>query len=340
MLFMAITSTGSAEGIAVSSLVCYDIYREYINPQATGKDILFLSQVVICCFCVFMGFLSCILYWIGLGLGWVYLFMGIVIGSAVIPLWNMMMWKDANATGAVVAAWTGQICAVVVWISVAAGESGEVTIDSLGGNYPMLAGNLTAIFLSGFIHIAISMAYPQNYDWKSMAEIELLEDDQSGLDPEDYTPAELEAAYAWIFKYGLGLTIIFVIVWPALSLPEGVFSKSYFAFWVFISIMWGFCAAAVIITLPIYESSDAIMKVINGMMGVKEEAAAPPPGGTYLKWNYGVKDAVDEAHAKEKFGSRPFPQAEFDAIKGEDGTVTRAQFMKLWQPAATVGDTK
>merc|ERR1719409_983552 len=40
MLFMAITSTGSAEGIAVSSLVAYDIYRTYINPAATGKKIL------------------------------------------------------------------------------------------------------------------------------------------------------------------------------------------------------------------------------------------------------------------------------------------------------------
>ena len=29
MLFMAITSTGSAEGIAVSSLVAYDIYKAY-----------------------------------------------------------------------------------------------------------------------------------------------------------------------------------------------------------------------------------------------------------------------------------------------------------------------
>ena len=32
MLFMAIVSTGSAESIAVSSLVSYDIYREYICP--------------------------------------------------------------------------------------------------------------------------------------------------------------------------------------------------------------------------------------------------------------------------------------------------------------------
>lgn len=36
MLFMAVTSAGSAELVAVSSLVTYDIYRTYINPKATG----------------------------------------------------------------------------------------------------------------------------------------------------------------------------------------------------------------------------------------------------------------------------------------------------------------
>jgi urea-proton symporter len=40
MLFMAVTSTGSAEQIAVSSLVSYDVYRDYINPKATGKQVL------------------------------------------------------------------------------------------------------------------------------------------------------------------------------------------------------------------------------------------------------------------------------------------------------------
>jgi len=58
MLFMAIVSTGSAESIAVSSLVAYDIYREYINPDATGKQILWVSRVTIVVFGIFMGLLA------------------------------------------------------------------------------------------------------------------------------------------------------------------------------------------------------------------------------------------------------------------------------------------
>ena len=64
MLFMAIVSTGSAESIAVSSLVAYDIYREYINPEATGEQILWVSRVVIVVFGLFMGLfaVSCVYF--------------------------------------------------------------------------------------------------------------------------------------------------------------------------------------------------------------------------------------------------------------------------------------
>jgi Na+/proline symporter len=55
MLFMAIVSTGSAKSIAVSSLVCYDMYHKYINPEATGQQILYWSRVVIILFNLFMG---------------------------------------------------------------------------------------------------------------------------------------------------------------------------------------------------------------------------------------------------------------------------------------------
>ena len=39
VVFMAVTSSGSAELVAVSSLVSYDVYRTYINPKATGKQV-------------------------------------------------------------------------------------------------------------------------------------------------------------------------------------------------------------------------------------------------------------------------------------------------------------
>ena len=58
-------------------------------------------------------------------------------------------------------------------------------------------------------------------------------------------------------------------IWPLLSLPAGVFSKDYFAFWVFISIAWSFVASFVIIILPLQESWDAIRGVMLYLLGRK-----------------------------------------------------------------------
>lgn len=269
MLFMAITSTGSAEGIAVSSLVTYDIYKAYINPNCTGAQALTISKVVIVVFGLLMGALGVLLNVMGLNLGWVYQFMGNAIGSAVPPLWFLLMWKDANATGAVVAAWGGMVLALSTWLIVCAAEFGDITVDNLGTLNPNLAGNIMALGSSTLIHVVFSKMNPQNYDFKSMGDIKMLEDDMSGLDEADYSPEFLDEALAWIKKWGYGFTILIVLIWPVLSLPAGVFTKDYFAFWVFVSIVWSFVATFAIITLPIYESLDSIIGVMLWAVGKK-----------------------------------------------------------------------
>mmetsp|Transcript_39763 Transcript_39763/g.69117 ORF Transcript_39763/g.69117 Transcript_39763/m.69117 type:complete len:674 (-) Transcript_39763:79-2100(-) len=274
MLFMAITSTGSAEGIAVSSLVAYDIFKTYIKPSATGGQILCLSKVVIVIFGLSMGILSVILRHMELNLGWVYMFMGNAIGSAVVPLWNLLMWKDANAMGAIAGAWIGMICALATWLIYAQAQSGEISVDALGQLEPNLAGNLVAICLSGIIHAICSLIKPQNYDFQSMAAIEMLEDDKRGLDDSDFSPEFLNEAKAWVQKWGWAFTITMVIIWPVLSLPAGVFSKGYWAMWVFISLAWSFVATFVIVTLPLVESWDSISGILLAMVG-KKRAAEP-----------------------------------------------------------------
>jgi len=267
MLFMAIVSTGSAESIAVSSLVAYDIYREYINPEATGKQILLVSRVVVVVFGLCMGGFSILLFEIGLNLGWVYLFMGIIIGPAVIPLWNLMTWKDASGTGAIIAAWSGLVLAFVTWFAAALIQSGKISVDTLGTNEVMLSGNLVAILSSGIIHYIYSKFIdPQDYDFAELdKKITLVEDDQRGLSEAEMDPAILEEAEQWIKRRGYLMSFILIIVWPALSVPAGVFSESYFAFWVLIAIAWGFGAALIITILPIMESIDDIKKVMSGL---------------------------------------------------------------------------
>ena len=72
IIFMAVTSALSAELIAVSSLVTYDIYKIYIKPDATNKDIKFTADLAIIGYGLLSGVLAIILNEIGVNLGYLY----------------------------------------------------------------------------------------------------------------------------------------------------------------------------------------------------------------------------------------------------------------------------
>ena len=93
----------------MSTLVTYDIYKTYINPKATGTQILFVSRCIVLAFGIFMGVLAIILNQAGVSLGWMYLVMGVLIGSAVIPIANVLLWRKANAVGAIAGCLIGMI---------------------------------------------------------------------------------------------------------------------------------------------------------------------------------------------------------------------------------------
>ncbi|GMN54672.1 hypothetical protein TIFTF001_023806 [Ficus carica] len=265
MLFMAVTSAGSSELIAVSSLCTYDVYRTYINPDASGKKILQVSRFVIFVFGCFMGLLAVILNKAGVSLGWMYLAMGVLIGSAVLPIAFMLLWRKANAVGAISGAITGCILGIITWLSVAKIEYGRVTLDTTGRNAPMLAGNLVSILIGGAVHAVCSFLWPQNYDWSTTKQITVVEKEKSELPAEEYREEKLVKAKSWIVKWGIGFTVVIVILWPALTLPAGEFKVGYFTFWAVIAVAWGTIGSAVIIALPLVESWETIKSVCLGM---------------------------------------------------------------------------
>ncbi|KAL6985602.1 urea active transporter, partial [Sarracenia purpurea var. burkii] len=265
MLFMAVTSAGSSELIAVSSLCTYDIYRTYINPDATGKQILRVSRGVIFGFGCFMGLLAAILNKAGVSLGWMYLATGVFINSAVLPLAFMLLWRKANAIGAILGATIGCVLGIITWLSVASVEYGRVDLYTTGRNAPTLAGNLVSIISGGTIHAVCSFLWPQNYDWDTTKKITMVEKEKSELSVGEFKEEKLIRAKAWIVKWGIGLTIVFVILWPLLSLAAGRFSKGYFTFWAIITIAWGTIGSVVIIIWPVTESWKTIQSVLIGM---------------------------------------------------------------------------
>lgn len=220
------TSAGSAELIAVSSLCTYDIYRTYINPKADGKQVLKVSRAIVLGFGCFMGVLAVLLNKAGVSLGWMYLAMGVFIGSAVMPIAFLLLWRKANATGAIAGTVSGCLLGLITWLTVTKVQYGRVNLDTTGRNAPMLAGNLVSILFGGLIHAIFSFVHPQNYDWESSKQITTVEADKTDLPDEEFKEEKLVHAKSWIIKWGLLFTVIIVILWPLLSLPARTCTKN------------------------------------------------------------------------------------------------------------------
>ncbi|KAF3025949.1 hypothetical protein E8E14_014964 [Neopestalotiopsis sp. 37M] len=71
MVFMAVTSSFSAEIIAHASIVTFDVYHPYINPTASDERLNTFATG---------------LNYSGISMGWILEFLGVVLGSAVVPI--------------------------------------------------------------------------------------------------------------------------------------------------------------------------------------------------------------------------------------------------------------
>jgi Na+/proline symporter len=272
MLFMAVTSAGSAELIAVSSLVTYDLYRTYKNPQASGKQLVKVSRATIVAFGLGMGGLAVVLLSMGLSLGFVYLAMGILIGSAVIPIALTILWSKTNKVAATAGAVIGLFCSTTVWVITASGaggfveSGGVIDLASLGNNYAMLFANITAILSGGIIAIIGSLAAGKTFDWNDLKTkitlVEVSAADQAAAAEDEET---LKRAFKFSLKGGGIMTLILIIAWPLPLIASGyVFEMGSYAVWVGISIVWVGIASAIIIFLPIIEARKGIAKVFSG----------------------------------------------------------------------------
>ena len=268
MLFMAVTSAGSAELIAVSSIITYDIYRTYRNPNASGKKLVKISRMTIVGFGIGMGGLAVVLLHMGLSLGFVYLAMGIIIGAAVIPIALTILWRRTNRVAATAGAVIGLMVAVTTWVTTAVSLpefGGELSLASLGHNYSMLFGNVAGILTGGAIALFGSLATKTTFDWNDLKEkITLVEVSaaQSELTAED--EETLKKAFKFSLKGGGIMTLILIIAWPIPLIVSGhVFDLLSYGIWVGISITWVSIAAAIIIFLPIIEARKGIAQVFG-----------------------------------------------------------------------------
>ncbi|KAG6847031.1 hypothetical protein H0H93_010527, partial [Arthromyces matolae] len=166
LLFLAVTSATSAELIAVSSILTYDVYKRYINPSATEGQIMRVSHYMVAAYALVMSLAGLIFFYIGVSMGWLYTFMGVVLGSAVVPIALCVTWSKASKWGCIVGSVGGFFSGIIAWLVTTACLNGRViNVTTSGGDYEMLAGNLASIGVGGIIAVAWSLVSPENFNF-------------------------------------------------------------------------------------------------------------------------------------------------------------------------------
>lgn len=267
MLFTAVTSAGSAELVSVSSLITYDVYRTYVKPSSSGRGLMRISRLAIVGFGMGMGLLALILLQVGASLQYVYLAMGVLIGSAVVPISLAVVWKKTNKVAATCGALVGLVCGVAIWTGSAYALYGEVTVFTTGRDFPLLVGNITSILVGASVTIIGSYIRPQNFDFGVMKQRILIVDGRIrrlvGLgNDEEYLAKSSKIGY----KIAIALTLVLVVAWPMpLYLSGYVFSQTTYVIWVGIAMAWAGVAAGIIILLPLVESRFGIIQVLQNL---------------------------------------------------------------------------
>ena len=263
IVFIAVTAAGSAQLIAVSSLVTYDIYRTYLRPSATGRQLMRVSRKTIIGFGVGMGILASVLLQVGVSLQYVYLTMGIWLGSAVIPILLSVTWKKTNRLGAVSGSLIGMACGISVWLVYSSFLYGEVSISSTGQEIPLLLGNITSISVGASLTILTSLLRPGSFNFGVMKQKIMVVDDRiRRIIEQDSDEQYLNDSAKFSYRVAIALTLILVIFWPLPLYFSGyVFSPIAFSIWVGIAVLWAIGSAIAIVIKPLIEGRVGIVHV-------------------------------------------------------------------------------
>lgn len=174
IVYLAVTSTVSAQMISVSSILSFDIYKKYINPTAGNKSMIAVSHIGCVIFTLGAAGFTIMLHYVGVNMTWFGYFYPLIICPGVIPLILSITWSRQNVYAAFISPILGIVFGFTVWTTTAYKLSGEVNITTLGGQLPALYGALTALFLPGISSLILSLAIPSEFDWSVLQTAHLL----------------------------------------------------------------------------------------------------------------------------------------------------------------------
>lgn len=232
--------------------------------------------------------------------------MGVLLGSAVVPIALCVTWSKANRLGCIVGAISGLIAGIVAWLVTTSQLNDEINVVTSGGDYEMLAGNLAAIGVGGIVATVWSYVQPDNFDFAITRAInapteyhkEVIDADHLPASPgekaekdsdtnskepsvvvkeevvragitaeKDLDPVALKKAFKFAAWSSVALTVIMIILIPLpLFFAQTIYDVPSLKAWVIVAIIWAFFAAFTVVLYPLYESRVAITMVTKGVV--------------------------------------------------------------------------
>ncbi|PWY67928.1 urea transporter [Aspergillus heteromorphus CBS 117.55] len=296
LLFMAVTSSTSAELIAVSSLLTFDVYKTYFRPDTDSAALVRVSHWGIVLYALILAAFCSILNVAGLSLTWLLTVLGVIVGGAAVPVGLILLWKPMSTVGAIAAPWIGFVVGVIVWFVTSWKRSGGISVATTGDVTNAVAGNLASFGVGTIAAVVLSLVFPGKHPVEDIMEteatkgretglstppatasasassstatpptknemVEFLETEQSApMDPTQVRKAERIALSANLFF----IAVAVILVPFTLFGTRYVYSKGFFTGWVVVSLMWIWASVMICVVYPVVESAGALRDISGG----------------------------------------------------------------------------
>ncbi|ODV74559.1 sodium:solute symporter family protein CYBJADRAFT_193886 [Cyberlindnera jadinii NRRL Y-1542] len=304
-IFLAVTSTVSAQTISVSSILSFDVYRAYINPDAGNKELIRVSHAGVIFFGFFAAGFSIMLHYVGVSLTWIAYFYSMLICPGVIPLIFSITWSRQSKAAVLISPIIGIFAGLGIWLGVAKSMYGAVNVNTTIEQLPCLYGGLAALFLPGVLSILISLVKPEKFDWSVLQQAKLVEEDtkpEGELDensssdevepallkdvkevatetvehqpePEIYRNGLTKEEYGkvadkyikWAWIYAVVNVLVTQVLWPLPLYRNYIFNKPFFEGWVTFSIMCSYMTFIAVGLYPLWDGRHSLLKVLSGI---------------------------------------------------------------------------
>ncbi|KAF2704123.1 urea active transporter [Pleomassaria siparia CBS 279.74] len=256
--FMAVTSTLSAQVIAVSSIISFDMYRTYWNRNATDQDVIRWSHYGVVFFALLASAFSTMLHYVGVDLGWTLYMLGVLTCPGIFPTVFTILWKRQSKAAAIISPLLGMATGIATWLGSAYALYGTVNIVTTGATVPCVWGTVVSAFSPLPYSVIITLFKPENFDWADFrkeklafeAETSSISDrrnssvaradiepipELSDADSQQQLKRWGRIAAIWALATFLGHWVL----WPLpMYASKYVFGKGFFAAWLVIAIIW------------------------------------------------------------------------------------------------------